>query len=127
MIDWTPLHPVPIHSLRGLCLLAVVLVFGGDDRSGPAVQAGEPEPAVRPFRIQVDQAVLEDLGRRLRLTRYPNRIADSNWADGTDLGYLKELVRYWQTEYDWRAQEKALNRWSHFKTNIDGMDLHLFR
>jgi len=124
MIDWTPLHPVSIHSLRGLCLLAVVLVFGGDDRSGPAVQAGEPEPAVRPFRIQVDQAVLEDLGRRLRLTRYPNRIADSNWADGTDLGYLKELVRYWQTEYDWRAQEKALNRWSHFKTNIDGMDLH---
>ena len=121
MIDSTLVHPNPIPPLgplRGLCLVVAVLVLV------PDVGADEPEPAVRPFTIQVDQAVLEDLDRRLALTRYPNRIEDSNWADGTALGYLKELVKYWRTAYDWRAREKALNRWSHFKTRIDGMDLH---
>ena len=119
LVQSNPIPPLPaLRPLRGLCLVVAVLVLV------PDVGAEEPEAAVRPFTIRVDQTVLEDLDRRLALTRYPNRIEDSNWAYGTDLGYLKELVKYWRTEYDWRAQEKALNRWSHFKTNIEGMDLH---
>ena len=48
----------------------------------------------------------------------------AGWSYGTDLGYLKELVSYWRDEFDWRAQERHLNDVPHFKTNIDGLDLH---
>src|SRR5215813_7077732 len=81
-------------------------------------------PVVRPFTIEVDEAVLVDLTRRLDATRWPDQVADSHWAFGTDLGYLRTLVDYWRTRYDWRAQEAMLNRFHHFTVPIDGIDLH---
>ena len=55
------------------------------------------------FTIHVPDAALHDLQQRLALTRWPDQIPASGWQYGTDLAYLKELVTYWQNDYDWRA------------------------
>lgn len=80
--------------------------------------------AVRPFRIAVEQAVLDDLHQRLQRTRWPGEIEAGGWQYGSNRAYMRELVDYWLNHYDWRTQEAALNRWPHFMTEIDGRDLH---
>src|SRR6202035_538017 len=87
--------------------------------------AREPHgPAPRPFTIALDDGVLLDLKRRLDATRWPDETPGPDWAFGTDLRYLRGLVDYWRTGYDWRAQEAMLNRFHHFTAPIDGIDLH---
>ena len=79
---------------------------------------------VNSFEISVSDEILLDLRRRLFEARWPDEILDSGWRYGTNLGYLKDLVNYWRTEFDWRSQEKMLNDYKHFKTNIDGLNVH---
>jgi pimeloyl-ACP methyl ester carboxylesterase len=79
---------------------------------------------VRPFTIAVEDSVLEDLQQRLADTRWPDEIPNSGWDYGSNLGYLKELVEYWRTKFDWRAQEAKLNAFNHFKSEVDGLDIH---
>src|SRR5689334_4375441 len=78
---------------------------------------------VQPFTIQVPQAVLDDLQDRLARTRWIAEIEDVGWDYGTDLDYMKELVDYWQHQYDWRKQEADLNQFAHFTVEIDGRDI----
>ncbi|GAB3331018.1 epoxide hydrolase [Larkinella ripae] len=78
----------------------------------------------QPFTIQIPQPTLDDLQQRLAATRWPDEVADSGWDFGTNEAYLKELVAYWQAQFDWRQQEAALNRFAHFRTEIDGYGLH---
>jgi pimeloyl-ACP methyl ester carboxylesterase len=80
--------------------------------------------APKPFMIAVEDAILADLKRRLDATRWPDEIPGSNWAFGTDLQHLKNLVEYWRSGYDWRREEVALNRFHHFRVPISGIDLH---
>jgi len=68
-----------------------------------------------PFKILVSEEVINDLKNRLSLTRWPDEIPESPWQYGTSLKYLKELVHYWKTEYDWRAHERRLNNFDQFK------------
>ena len=79
---------------------------------------------VRPFEIAVDQSVLDDLQVRLTHTRWPDEIPGAEWDYGSNLDYIKELVDYWRTEFDWRAQEKKLNAFHHFKSEVEGLDIH---
>jgi len=79
---------------------------------------------VRPFRVDVPEAVLEDLRERLARTRWPDQIPGSGWDYGTDLAYLRDLCSEWQNKFDWRAQEDRFNRWPHFLTDIDGQQIH---
>jgi pimeloyl-ACP methyl ester carboxylesterase len=105
-------------------LAAVLLAFCG---ASVAVHGQAPaggSPAIVPFKIQVPAVVLRDLKARLAQTRWPNQIAGSGWEDGADLAYMKELVAYWRDRFDWRAQERTLNQFDQFKTNIDGLDIH---
>ena len=78
---------------------------------------------IEPFEIQVPDTVLADLHERLARVRWPDEVGN-NWNYGTDLGYLQELVAYWQDGYDWRKQEAALNALDHYKTRVGGRDLH---
>jgi len=78
---------------------------------------------IRPFRIEVAQEVLSDLRRRLKNTRF-SHAEGANWAFGTDIDYLRDFVRYWHDTYDWRKHETALNRFAHFKTDVDDIGLH---
>ncbi len=79
---------------------------------------------VERFHIHVDDSTLEDLGRRLALTRYPDQIEGTGWEYGTPIAYLRGLVEHWQGAYDWRAQEARLNELDHFRTRIDDQSIH---
>ena len=79
---------------------------------------------IRPFTIDVPQADLDDLRRRLHDTRWPDRELVDDWSQGVPLAYVQEVCRYWADEYDWRSRESALNRFDHFVTEIGGVDIH---
>jgi pimeloyl-ACP methyl ester carboxylesterase len=87
-------------------------------------RAAREGAAVVPFKIHVADDVLRDLKARLARTRFPDDIGGAGWDYGTNLPYLKELVTYWRDTFDWRAQERRLNQFDQFKTNIDGLDIH---
>ena len=79
---------------------------------------------VRPFIIRVPETTLADLRQRLRHTRWPDELHDVGWDYGSSLPYIKELVEYWHTRFDWRAQERMLNALPHFRTQVDGLGIH---
>jgi pimeloyl-ACP methyl ester carboxylesterase len=79
---------------------------------------------VTTFKIEVDQLVLDDLNNRLKQTRWTDEPANAGWSYGTNPVYLRELVQYWQTKYEWRKHETELNKIPQFKTTIDGITIH---
>ncbi|MGO4293002.1 epoxide hydrolase family protein [Chitinophaga sp. RAB17] len=79
---------------------------------------------VKPFKINVQQVVLDDLQNRLRQTRWPDAPENIGWKYGTDPEFLKSLVAYWQNGYDWRSQEAALNKFPQFTVEIDSLPIH---
>jgi pimeloyl-ACP methyl ester carboxylesterase len=78
---------------------------------------------MQPTTINVPQTVLDDLQYRLAHNRWPEQVEGIDWEYGASLGYMKELVDYWQHKFDWRAQEAYLNSFAQFKTEIDGKPL----
>ena len=78
---------------------------------------------VAPYTIEIAQA-LEDLHARLDRTRWPDEVDDAGWDYGTNLGYLRQLCAFWREEFDWPAQQRALNELPHFRTEIDGLGIH---
>ena len=79
---------------------------------------------IDPFTIQVAEEVLSDLRQRLARTRWPDQLPEAGWDYGTNRTYLQHLVNYWLEGYDWRAQERLLNTFPQFTTEIDGVHLH---
>ena len=79
---------------------------------------------VVPFRINVADEVLDDLQRRLALTRWPESELVSDWSQGAPLAWIKDMCTYWSEGYDWRDREAKLNRFDQFMTTIDGLDVH---
>jgi epoxide hydrolase len=82
------------------------------------------DTTIRPFRIDIPQADLDDLRDRLHRTRWPDELPGVGWAYGVPLGYLKELAAYWGDGYNWREQEALLNEHPQFTTTIDGANVH---
>ena len=80
--------------------------------------------AVQPYKVHVPDSVLQDLKDRLARTRWPDEIPGSGWDYGSNLDYIKELVEYWRTEFDWRVQEERINRFSHFTADVEGLNIH---
>ena len=80
--------------------------------------------AIRTFRINVPEADLIDLRRRVLATRWPDRETVADQSQGVQAAKIQELVRYWGTDYDWRKVEAKLNALPQFATTIDGLDLH---
>ncbi|GGI43813.1 pimeloyl-ACP methyl ester carboxylesterase [Agromyces flavus] len=79
---------------------------------------------IRPFRIEVDQAQLDDLMDRLARTRLPQPAPGDDWSYGTPNAYLRDAVEQWRSTYDWRAEEARINAVPHFMTEIDGQPIH---
>jgi len=77
-----------------------------------------------PFQLHIPDADIADLRERLARTRFPDAAPGEAWAYGTDVGYLRDLVDYWRTRFDWRAEEAELNAFPQFKVALDGVDLH---
>ena len=95
---------------------------------GGATQRGSEQPAdqtpIRPFQVNVPEAELTDLRRRINSTRWPDRETVADESQGLPLATIQELARYWGTDYDWRKIEAKLNALPQFITQIDGLDIH---
>ena len=77
-----------------------------------------------PFRVHFPDSMLEDLRERLSKVRWPDEPPLEPWSTGTSVAYLKQLVAYWREQFDWRAQEAALNTFQHYKVALGGIELH---
>ena len=77
-----------------------------------------------PFTLNVPETALADLKARLALTRFPDSAPGEPWAFGTSVEYAKDLVAYWKNDFDWRAQEAALNAFPQFVSKTPDVDLH---
>ena len=80
--------------------------------------------AIRPFRVDVPDAAIADLRRRVAATRWPRKELVADRSQGVQLATLRELARFWETDYDWRKVESKLNALPQFKTEIDGVEIH---
>ena len=110
-----------------LVVLGSFAYWGAEFQRASAAESSvavSAEDGVVPFKIRVSEEVLTDLKQRLARTRFPDETEGSGWDYGTNLGYLKELVAYWRDKFNWREQERRLNEFEQFKTNIDGLDIH---
>ncbi len=85
---------------------------------------GGDKSAVRPFHVDVPEAELIELRRRINATRWPERETVTDQSQGVQLATMQRLARYWGTEYDWRKCEARLNAVPQFLTEIDGLDIH---
>ena len=84
----------------------------------------EDPNAIRPFHVNVPEAELTELRRRINATRWPERETVTDATQGVQLATIQALARYWATEYDWRKIEAKLNALPQFITEIDGLDIH---
>jgi pimeloyl-ACP methyl ester carboxylesterase len=83
--------------------------------------------AVRPFQVNIPEAELTDLRRRIAATRFPEKETVTDFSQGVPLATAEKLARYWATEYDWRKVEARLNAVPNFITEIDGLDIHFIQ
>jgi pimeloyl-ACP methyl ester carboxylesterase len=80
--------------------------------------------AVTPTTLQIPDEAITDLRERLARTRFPDQAPGAAWAYGADLDYIGDLVEYWRTGFDWRAQEARLNAFPQFQTALSDIDVH---
>ena len=90
----------------------------------PRSQRTADKNAIRPFQVNVPQAELTDLRRRINATKWPERETVTDASQGVQLATIQALARYWGTKYDWRKVEARLNALPQFITEIDGLDIH---
>ncbi|MGW0503512.1 epoxide hydrolase family protein [Micromonospora sp. NPDC003241] len=79
---------------------------------------------IRPFTVEIPQAELDDLRRRIAATRWPEKETVADQSQGVPLATIQAVARYWEREYDWRDVEARLNSVPQFMTEIDGLDIH---
>ena len=80
--------------------------------------------ALRPFRVDVAEADLADLRRRIKATRFPEKEPVADMSQGVPLATVEKLARYWAHDHDWRKCEARINAFPNFITEIDGLDIH---
>ena len=80
--------------------------------------------SIRPFTYRATDEELNELRRRIKATRWPEKETIADTSQGVPLAPLQELARYWATDYDWRKCEAKLNALPQFITEIDGLDIH---
>jgi pimeloyl-ACP methyl ester carboxylesterase len=90
----------------------------------PAIDQASGKSAIQPFHVNVPEAELTELRRRINETKWPDRETVTDATQGVQLATVQALARYWATEYDWRKIESKLNTLPQFITEIDGLDIH---
>jgi pimeloyl-ACP methyl ester carboxylesterase len=84
----------------------------------------ETASETQPFRLEIPEEQMADLRRRIAATRWPSKELVPDRSQGVQLAMLRELARYWETDYDWRKTEEKLNALPQFTTEIDGLEIH---
>ena len=87
-------------------------------------EKGVDNTAIRPFHVNVPEAQLTELRKRISATRWPERETVADHSQGVPLATVQKLARYWAADYDWRKIEAKLNAYPQFMTEIDGLDFH---
>ncbi|MDK4731519.1 epoxide hydrolase [Rhizobium sp. CNPSo 3490] len=105
-------------TATGIAALAIANAF--PKRS---IASTDPE-AIRPFRVDIPEADLDDLRYRLVHTRLPEKETVDDFSQGVPLKTIKQVLQHWQTKYDWRKVEARINSYPNFLTEIDGLDIH---
>jgi pimeloyl-ACP methyl ester carboxylesterase len=82
------------------------------------------DSSIRQFQVEVPEAELTELRRRINATRWPERETVADDSQGVRLAMMQELTRYWGADYDWRPCEAKLNALPNFITEIDGLGIH---
>jgi hypothetical protein len=100
------------------------LFFSERSKAVNAVTQPAGSQAIREFHVNVPEADLADLRRRINATKWPERETVPDATQGVQLATTQALARYWATEYDWRKVEARLNSLPNFITEIDGLDIH---
>src|SRR3546814_10599538 len=75
------------------------------------------------FTVHISDEILQDMRARIAATRWAPEMEDMGWRYGFDGGYLRELARTWQSEFDWREAERAINQFTHYRVKIDGFPI----
>ncbi|CAK8690050.1 unnamed protein product [Clavelina lepadiformis] len=95
------------------------------DKSWSLGDDGESNTEVINFKINISNAKLDDLRSRLDLTKYPvASFSTSKFNYGIRDDYIRKLTEYWKNEYSWKKQEQMMNKYSHYKTMIEGLNIH---
>jgi pimeloyl-ACP methyl ester carboxylesterase len=86
--------------------------------------AQQGSSAVRPFRVAIPRKTIDRILRRVRETRFPDRLDTNDWSYGANWDYMKELAAYWTSGYDWGKTEARLNSFAQYTTRIEDFDIH---
>jgi pimeloyl-ACP methyl ester carboxylesterase len=105
-------------------LLAATAAAGAISMLLGAQRAAASGDSIRPFTVNIPQEEVTELRRRIAATRWPEQETVTDSSQGVPLATMRELARYWETEYDWRTCETKLNALPQFITEIDGLDIH---
>lgn len=109
-----------------MILLNSVLILAAT-LAAPAQSVATSDTEIRPFKAHVPQAAIDDMRRRIAMTRWPDKETVADRSQGFQLAELQQLVSYWGTAYDWRKAEEKLNSLPQYKTRIDGLDIHFIQ
>jgi pimeloyl-ACP methyl ester carboxylesterase len=90
----------------------------------PAGEQTADKTTIRPFQVNISEAELIELRRRINATRWPEREAVTDFTQGVPLATVQKLAHHWANDYDWRKVEARLQALPHFITEIDGLDIH---
>jgi pimeloyl-ACP methyl ester carboxylesterase len=115
------MRPTTGPSRRDFCTMTAASVAAIPFLAGMAPDSGAP---IRPFRVNVSEATLTEMRRRIKATIWPERETVSDTSQGVPLAIMQGLASYWAAEYDWRRCEAKLNALPQFKTEVDGLDIH---
>lgn len=77
-----------------------------------------------PFKIEIPQERLDALQRRLREIQWPGDCGNADWQYGVEESWLRRAVEYWREEYDWRHVETEINKFPHYRVEIDKVPIH---
>jgi pimeloyl-ACP methyl ester carboxylesterase len=129
--EMTPTQRHLLHLMDRRAALAIafaLLVCGavgqGSARAENSAANGAQDRSIRPFKAQLPQPALDELHRRVKDTRWPDMETVADRSQGTQLAAIQDLVRYWDTGYDWRRLQARLDALPQFTTSIDGLDIH---
>ncbi|XP_037678805.1 epoxide hydrolase 1 [Choloepus didactylus] len=92
---------------------------------GPGTKpTAREDESIRPFKVETSDEEINDLHQRIDRARLTPSVEDSRFHYGFNSNYLKKVLSYWRNEFDWKKQVEILNRYPHFKTKIEGLDIH---
>ena len=114
-----------LKNIKGAsAMTASATITNTTNATGASVAPTSGNSDIRPFSMNVPEAELTELRRRINATRWPSKELVADRSQGVELATLLALARYWATDYDWRKFEAKLNALPQFITEIDGVDIH---